>query len=92
MNTSMLSMENEMTSDMEEFATNITGVVSDLDGVATNLTGLTSDFTDLQMELDENLQKISKNFSLLFPSDNGTFCKYLLFFWLFSYTKVILQM
>ena len=78
MNTSMLSMENEMTSDMEEFATNLTDVVSD--------------FTDLKMELDENMQKISKNFSLLFPSDNGTFCKYLLFFdYLVTYTKVILQ-
>ena len=59
MNTSMLGMENEMTSDMEEFATNLTGVVSDLDGVA-------SEFTEVHFEMDgmaSNITNLTSNVS-----------------------------
>ena len=59
-----------MASNLTCLTSNVTGLTSDLKGLFSNLTGLTSDLTDLQMELDENLEKISKNFSLLFQIDN----------------------
>ena len=78
--TSVFSELNSVDSEFTEVHFELDGMVSNFTSLTSNVTGLTSDLTDLQIKLDENLQNISQNFSLLLPNDNGTFCKYLLLF------------